>query len=94
MVQRGRDAIVQALVRWNDSLEDLATWEDLDSLKQRFPRAPAWGQAVSKEAGIVSNPQPVADKELGLEAEEGGPRNKSKRERRLPARLADPIWVR
>ncbi|KAM3386100.1 hypothetical protein ACQJBY_009639 [Aegilops geniculata] len=34
-------------------LESLATWEDLEALKQRFPRAAAWGQAAFQGKGNV-----------------------------------------
>lgn len=33
----------------------LATWEDLEALKQRFSRAPAWGQVGSEGREGVSN---------------------------------------
>jgi hypothetical protein len=33
----------------------LATWESLDELRRRFPRAPAWGHAGSKAGGDVSS---------------------------------------
>jgi hypothetical protein len=29
-----------------------ATWEDVEALRQRFPRAPAWGQAGSHPGGM------------------------------------------
>ena len=45
--------IAQVLVQWSGADESAATWEDLDSLKQSFPRAPAWGQAVSQGGGRV-----------------------------------------
>jgi hypothetical protein len=32
----------------------MATWEDLEALKSRFPTAPAWGQAASQGEGHVS----------------------------------------
>lgn len=55
VVRRGHDSVAQGLIQWSNSPSDLATWEDLDSLKQSFPRAPAWGQAEFKAAGIVSS---------------------------------------
>lgn len=41
----GDRTMAQALVEWSDSSPQEATWEDIDSLKQQFPRAPAWAQA-------------------------------------------------
>jgi hypothetical protein len=34
----------------------MATWEDLEDLLRRFPKEPAWGQAVFQGGGIVSTP--------------------------------------
>lgn len=47
MVIKGNSAIVQVLVRWGSLPPALATWEDHDVLRTRFPAAPAWGQATS-----------------------------------------------
>ena len=52
MIQCGREAIAQVLIQWSDSTPELATWEDLISLQQQFPRASARGQAVLKEGGL------------------------------------------
>lgn len=46
--------VLQGLIKWSGLPRSLATWEDLESLKQRFPRAPAWGQAGSKGRGSVT----------------------------------------
>jgi hypothetical protein len=42
---------MQVLVKWTALPESLSTWEDLEALKQRFPVALAWGQAISKDWG-------------------------------------------
>lgn len=55
VIRRASSSLVQVLVRWSDSSAELATWEDKETLKQMFSRAPAWGQAVSKGGGIVSD---------------------------------------
>lgn len=39
--QRGHRTITQVLVQWSGASEDCATWEDLESLQQQFPFAPA-----------------------------------------------------
>jgi hypothetical protein len=33
------------MVQWSGKPESMATWEDLESLQQKFPQASAWGQA-------------------------------------------------
>lgn len=47
-VWRRRGGATQRMikVRWRDSTSLLDTWEMEDHLRQRFPRAPAWGQAI------------------------------------------------
>ena len=39
--------VPQVRIQWSNLPRSLASWEDLDALKQRFPWAPAWGQASS-----------------------------------------------
>jgi hypothetical protein len=102
VVQKGPDSIPQALVQWSDSTPDQATWEDLESLKQAFPRAPAWGQADFQDRGIVSDTSTTEASATTTEEKTGktedstlpGPAHGKQRVRRLPARLADPVWVR
>jgi transposase InsO family protein len=53
--QKGTVVVPQVLVQWSGQPESLATWEDSDELKQRFPRAPAWGQAGSQGGESVNN---------------------------------------
>lgn len=53
--QQGSISITQVLVQWAGQPEALATWEDHDDLKRRFPRAPAWGQAGIQGEGSVNN---------------------------------------
>jgi len=53
--------VLQGLIKWSGLPQSLATWEDLEPLKQRFPRAPAWGQAVSKgRGGVTTSPSKEA----------------------------------
>ena len=84
VVTRGAKKIPQALIQWSDSSADLATWEDLESLKQMFPRAPAWGQASSQQGGIVS------DNGQATRQDEGDVNKRPTRKPRLPTRLAGP----
>jgi hypothetical protein len=54
LITRGVTAVPQVLVKWSQWPEDMATWEDLEALKSRFPAAPAWGQAAPQGEGDVS----------------------------------------
>lgn len=54
VVCRGTDSVLQGLIKWSAMPESLATWEDLASLRQQFPRARVWGQPGAQEGGDVS----------------------------------------
>lgn len=45
----------QVLVLWSGSSLTNATWEDLSELHTLFHHAPAWGQAVIEEGGMLQN---------------------------------------
>jgi hypothetical protein len=55
LVNRGLHTVPQVLVKWSSASEDLATWEDREALRQRFPGAPAWRQADSSQSSSVRN---------------------------------------
>lgn len=82
--QQGPVAVSQVLVQWSGQPESLATWEDYDDLKRRFPRAPAWGQAVIQGEGNVStdpsDPLTVAQRE--------------RRARKVSTRYPPSVWQR
>jgi len=54
LVQKGNTAIPQIKVTWTKLPPSITTWEDYYVLKQRFPDAPAWGQADSQAGGDVA----------------------------------------
>lgn len=68
---------------------EMVTWEDKVSLKQRFPRALAWGQAASKRGGIVSS----SEQRTKAPSNDVQALGRPKRQPRLPARLAGPEWA-
>jgi hypothetical protein len=85
----GAEGSYQVLVQWSGLSPSLATWEDVTHLQQRFPQAPAWGQAGFLHGGNVSK-----------EMVEDGPRHEtthgprhSKRARAENVRLKGPEWV-
>ena len=88
--RKGSSAVSQVLVQWTGLTEDLATWEDAEVLRQHFPAAPAWGQAVSQEGGIVSDPTPgPLDGPADGPPDGPEPPRRSNRARKLPHRLRD-----
>nr|AQA29564.1 integrase core domain protein [Zea mays] len=54
----GPNGASQRLILWSELHPSLATWEDLIPLRQRFPRAPAWGQAACYREGNGSTVPP------------------------------------
>jgi len=54
LVKKGNTAIPQVTVLWTGLPPSTATWEDYHVLRQRFPDAPAWGQASSSAGGSVT----------------------------------------
>ena len=66
------------LVRWSNLPAQLSTWEDEDALRQEFPRAPAWGEAVSQGGEDVTDSattpatQKTEDSDGGVEPDEAG----------------------
>jgi hypothetical protein len=69
----------------------MATWEDLESLQQKFPQASTWGQADLQGRGDVNDLPPPASEDvdkdwtLTTEAREARPRTQTK----FPARFKD-----
>jgi hypothetical protein len=95
--QQGHITVVQVLVQWSGASEEMATWEDLDSLQERFPRAPAWGQASIQGVGVVSD-QPTPDACTSSVADQGegrglGPKPRPARTKKAPARYIEPAWT-
>lgn len=96
--QKGQVMVPQALIQWSDQPESLATWEDLEELRQRFPRAPAWGQAVFQGRGNVnSSTGTTADTSPGPSTSKGaaGPEEVQSRRRirRASKRYSPEDWV-
>jgi hypothetical protein len=93
--QVGFRTVPQALIHWSGMPEDQATWEDVESLRQQFPAAPAWGQAGFQARGIVNDQAPpgTSNDDPGMagpsQAKEGRPTRKKK----TPGWLASGDWV-
>jgi ribosomal protein L21E len=85
----------QGLIQWSHSSPELATWESLDTLRQQFPRAPAWGHAGSEAPGIVSSASPIPedDEAQVTGSPPGSPPRRPKRDRRPYTRVVGPAWV-
>jgi hypothetical protein len=51
LVKKGNTAVTQVKVTWSGLPSSASTWEDYNVLKQRFLKAPAWGQAATQGGG-------------------------------------------
>lgn len=98
--QEGLRTVVQVLVQWSGCSEEMATWEDLEALRQQFPRASAWGQAEFQAGGIVNDLEVHEETTLHSEAEEDDaeqaavPDVRPKRNHKLPGWLAGHVLGR
>ncbi|WVZ64260.1 hypothetical protein U9M48_013810 [Paspalum notatum var. saurae] len=54
LVKRGNAAIPQVHVQWTSLPSSATTWEDYHVIRERFPRAAAWGQAGTSAGGPVT----------------------------------------
>lgn len=55
LVKKGNNAIPQVFIKWTGLPETSSTWEDYNVICERFPTAPAWGQAGTS-VGELSGP--------------------------------------
>lgn len=88
----GTSAIPQVLIQWSDSAVEEATWEDLEDLRTRFPRALAWGQASFQGGGNVKVPAAGAQGN-GSSVQEEASRGRGKRLRKANVRMSGPEWA-
>ena len=54
LIKKDNAAYLQVLIKWSTLPASLATWEDYDVLRQRFPDAAAWGQAATQGGASVT----------------------------------------
>jgi len=85
-VSAGDRPALQGLIKWSGLPVSLATWENLESLRQRFPMAPTWGEVTSQGEGGVSSPSAT------LTPSESSPR--PKRQKKPNKRVSGPEWVK
>lgn len=48
------NSIQQVLIKRSNLPESLATWEDLEALRQQFPRVPAWVKQALREGEMLA----------------------------------------
>jgi hypothetical protein len=92
LVTSGVRTLIQVLVKWSDSLKSLATWEDMEALKQRFPRVPTWGQVAAYGGGNVTVYTPATGSAPSNKDEVAG-RECSARVKKPNTRVYGPEWA-
>ena len=55
-IKRGRGYIIHVQVSWTHLPPSMRSWESEAALRQRFPLAPAWGQAALQGEGPATTP--------------------------------------
>ncbi|KAK1686410.1 hypothetical protein QYE76_047258 [Lolium multiflorum] len=78
----------QVLVRWQGLPDAMATWEDKEDLRLRFPEHPAWGQAGSQDGGNVMD----LNSDVALTST-GKQKRRLRHAGRKPARVSGPEWT-
>jgi hypothetical protein len=95
VVVRGGKSVQQVLIKWSNNDATLATWEDEEALRGRFPEAAAWGQAaIQGEDNIRTSTMKMQDKDSeGLSQEEDVVQRLGQCDRRPNQRVSGAEWV-
>lgn len=98
-IMKGSTQVRQGLVQWSNLPASLSTWEDLEFLCQRFPRAAVWGHPRAHGGGDVSataSAAPVDDVVLDPLLEGNLPDANEERPKRAKTKIKKvfgPDWV-
>lgn len=94
-VYKGTHPIAQGLIKWSNLPLSLATWEDLEFLRQQFPRTTVWSRPGAQEGGGVTAPStaqhPTTDAEAS-NSEHGPLPRRSSRPTAQNKRVFGPDW--
>ena len=71
-IAKGTRSIAQSLIQWSNLPRSLATWEDLEFLRQQFPRTTIWDRLGAQGRGSVTTgpstvPRPAQESEEGAQ---------------------------
>jgi len=94
---KGTRSIAQGLIQWSNLPRSLATWEDLEFLRQQFPRATIWDRLGAQGRGSVTTGpstvlRPAQESEEG--AQDSGPQLRRSNRPKLPnQRIIGEEWT-
>jgi hypothetical protein len=91
-IQKGTHSTAQALIKWSNLPSSLATWEDLEFLRQQFPRATVWSRPGAQGGGDVTAPSTAPGPVNDAKAPDPAPR-KSNRPRAQNRRVLGLEWT-
>ena len=90
---KGAVPVCQGLIKWSQLPSSLSTWEDLDYLRQQFPRAAVWGHLGAQGRGDVStDDQHSVPKEQVESAVPGSAGGRPVRPKKKSVRVFGPQW--
>ena len=92
-VFKGAVPVRQGLIKWSQLPSSLSTWEDLDYLRQQFPRAAVWGHPGAQGRGDVRTEDQHAVPEEQVEcAVPGSAGGRPARPRKRSVWVFGPQW--
>jgi hypothetical protein len=68
LITKGNRSVQQGLIQWSNIPASLATWEDLEFLRQQFPRAGLWNLPRAQGRGNVSTSASDDDEAVSVAA--------------------------
>lgn len=86
-------SVPQVLIKWSGLDASLATWEDVEAVRQQFPQAPARGHAVSQGEGGVTTPHLCSPGTAGSSVEAQQQPRRGSRARCKSTRVHGPQWA-
>jgi hypothetical protein len=95
VILRGGKQIQQVLIKWSQGDDALATWEDEEALRARFPTAAAWGQvAFQGEDNVRTSAQPQQlEEDAGTEAAETNLQKMGRHRRKPNVHVSGAEWI-
>ena len=90
---KGAVPVCQGLIKWSQLPSSLSTWEDLDYLRQQFPRAVFWGHPGGQGRGdVMTDVQHSVPNEQVESVVSGSAGGRHDRPKKKSVRVFGPQW--
>ena len=94
-ITKGTRSITQGLIQWSNLPRSLATWEDLEFLRQQLPHATVWNRLGAQGRGsVTAGPTTVASPAPNVEGGVGPQLRRSNRPRLSTRRFMGNDWAK